>query len=105
MGKIEQKVINFKVLGTISKFPLMTPFIFPLVTQNNFQKKFSFSQVGCRGGAKTFGASSHCILRPCVFMRVQKALFLSSQFGYSEGLDYVPPSKLLKIGLQADEDG
>ena len=28
----------------------MTPFIFPLVTQNNFQKEFSFSQVGCRGG-------------------------------------------------------
>ena len=44
------KVVNFKVLVTILKIALMTPFVFLLVTQNNFQKEISFSQIGCRGG-------------------------------------------------------
>ena len=34
---LEVKVINFKVLVRISKIALMTPFVFPLVTQNDFQ--------------------------------------------------------------------
>ena len=59
-------MVNFKVLATISEIPLMTPFIFPLVTHNNFQKEIPLSQIGCRGGAKTFGASSRSILRLCV---------------------------------------
>ena len=50
--KIEQKVVNFKVLDTISKIPLMTPFIFPLDTHNNFQKEIPCSQIGCRGVLK-----------------------------------------------------
>ena len=48
------KVINFKVLVTILKIALMTPFVFLLVTQNNFQKEISFNQIGCRGDAKFF---------------------------------------------------
>ena len=44
------KVMNFKVLVAISKISLMTPFIFPQVTQNNFQWEISVSQYGCRGG-------------------------------------------------------
>ena len=48
------KVLNFKVLVRISKFALMTPFVFPLVTQNDFQWKISVSQYGCRGGGANF---------------------------------------------------
>ena len=53
------------VLETISKIPLMTPSILLLIIHNHFQK-ISFSHIGCKGGARTFGASSHSILRPCV---------------------------------------
>ena len=64
------KVTNLRVLVTISKIAQITPFVFPQITQNDFQWDFSISQYGWRGGgAKTFwrfGASSRCILGPCV---------------------------------------
>ena len=41
-------MINFKVLITISKIALMTPFVFPYVTQNNFQWKLSVRRGWCR---------------------------------------------------------
>ena len=59
--------VNFKVFYIISKIPHMMPFIIPLITHNNLQREIPFNQIGCKGGgAKSFGASSHSILGPCV---------------------------------------
>ena len=48
------KAIDFKVLITILKIALITPFVFPLVTHNDFQWKISCSQYGYSVGAKFF---------------------------------------------------
>ena len=66
MNRVKSGIVTFKVLGTISKFPQMTPFIFPLVTQNNFQKEFLFSHVGRGVVLLKLVAPHHTILRPCV---------------------------------------
>ena len=54
------------VLVKNSKIALMTPFIFLIGTQTNFEKRFEQAELSVGGYAKTFGASTPCILRPCV---------------------------------------
>ena len=77
---LEVKVINLRVLVTISKIALMTPFVFPQITQNDFHWEISISQHGCRGGgAKTFlrfGASSRSILRVHVWTQMDSNIFV-----------------------------